>query len=218
MHWRLVLAGLALTVASAIPCAAQQAEQRSARNDALRDELLRMREQDQRYRTKWQHAITKANAGGSLPQQEIVRLQKTQADIDKRNMARLAEMIEQHGWPTTSLVGEDGDGADAAFLILQHADLASQKKYFRLLQDAATKGEARLANAAMLEDRILWQEGKKQIYGTQLHSGPETGGKLELWPIEDEEHVDERRAAVGLPPLAEYLKLLGVDYKPATTN
>jgi hypothetical protein len=67
----------------------------------------------------------------------------------------------------------------------------------------------------MLEDRILMKEGRKQIYGTQVYSGPETGGKLQLYPIEDEAHVDERRAAVGMPPLAEYLRAFGLDYKPA---
>jgi hypothetical protein len=38
--------------------------------------------------------------------------------------------------------------------------------------------------------------------------------KLELWPIEDEERVDARRASVGLGPLAEYLKHFGLEYKP----
>ena len=36
----------------------------------------------------------------------------------------------------------------------------------------------------------------------------------ERYPIDDEEHVDERRAAVGLPPLAEYLKLFNLAYQP----
>jgi len=69
-----------------------------------------------------------------------------------------------------------------------------------------------------LEDRILMREGKKQIYGTQLHSGPKTNGKLELYPIDDEEHVDERRAIVGLQPLAEYLKQFGMEHKPKSEN
>jgi hypothetical protein len=140
-------------------------------------------------------------------------LQRRQDELDRKNMARLAEIVEAHGWPGRSLVGEEA--SRAAFLILQHAGLGSQKKYFPLLRRAAAKGEARPADAAMLEDRILMREGRKQIYGTQVRSGPETGGKLELYPVEDEGRVDERRAAVGLPPLAEYLKAFGLDYKPA---
>jgi len=64
----------------------------------------------------------------------------------------------------------------------------------------------------MLRDSILTREGKKQAFGTQLHSGPDTGGKLVLYPIEDEEHVDQRRASIGLSPLADYLKLLNLEY------
>jgi hypothetical protein len=44
-------------------------------------------------------------------------------------------------------------------------------------------------------------EGRPQLYGTQFNN---VDGKLELHPIEDAEHVDERRAMLGLEPLAEY--------------
>jgi hypothetical protein len=35
-----------------------------------------------------------------------------------------------------------------------------------------------------------------------------------LAPIEDEPNVDKRRLKVGLPPIKEGAKELGVDYKP----
>ena len=180
--------------------------------EALQDELLRVGEEDQQYRAELQDNLIKmSNAGAPAPSEEVLALQKKQDEIDKRNLARLEEIVKQHGWPGRGLVGEEA--SMAAFLILQHADLTSQKKYFPLLKKAAAEGDARLADAAMLEDRILMREGKKQIYGTQVRSGPETGRKLELYPIEDELHVEERRAAVGLPPLADYLKLFGLEYK-----
>jgi len=181
-------------------------------HEALQDELLRMGEGDQQYRAELQDKLIKmSNAGATAPSEEVVTLQKKQDEIDRRNLARLEEIVRQHGWPGRSLVGEEA--STAAFLILQHADLTSQKKYFPLLKKAAAEGEARPADAAMLEDRILMKEGKKQIYGTQVRSGPETGGKLELYPIQDEEQVEERRAEVGLPPLADYLKLFGLEYR-----
>ena len=34
------------------------------------------------------------------------------------------------------------------------------------------------------------------------------------YTLEDVEHVDERRAAVGLPPIAEYARILRRAYKP----
>jgi len=87
-----------------------------------------------------------------------------------------------------------------------------QEKYLPLLKKAASKEDARPADVAMLEDRVLVKRGKKQVYGTQLRSGPETGGKLVLEPIKDEKHVDKRRASVGLMPLKEYLRHLGIEY------
>lgn len=56
------------------------------------------------------------------------------------------------------------------------------------------------ANSAFLEDRLLTMEDKPQIYGTQFRN---IGNGFEPFPIEDPEHVDERRARVGLGTLAE---------------
>ena len=102
----------------------------------------------------------------------------------------------------------------AAFLILQHSELPTQEKYLTMFKEAAKSGEARKADAAMLEDRVLMRQGKKQIYGTQLQSNAESNGKLFVFPIDDELHVDERRSGVGLPPLKEYLEHFGREYEP----
>jgi hypothetical protein len=141
---------------------------------------------------------------------EIRKLATKQREIDEENIVRLVGIIEAHGWPGRSLVGEKG--ALAAFLILQHADYKYQKKYLPLVRTAVAAGELSPDNLALLEDRVLMNEGKKQIYGTQLQTNER--GVLELYPIEDEENVDKRRAQVGLPPLAEYMKHFGLEYRP----
>ena len=179
---------------AAIPCFAQT-------NKALQSELLKMGEEDQKGRASLHEA--------KLPPEELKAFWEKQGEIDRRNMKRLEEIIEGHGWPGKSLVGEEA--AMYAFLILQHAEPEVLAKYFPLLKEAAAKGEANPQHAAMMEDRNLMQQGKKQIYGTQIFNN-------ELYPIEDEENVDARRAAVGLPPLAEYLKYFGLTYKPPVKN
>ena len=123
----------------------------------------------------------------------------------------MEEIIRQYGWPGRSLVG--ADASLAAFLIIQHADYEYQKKYFPLINEAMKKGEFAPGNVALLEDRILMREGKKQIYGSQLKRNEKTG-RYEMWPVEDEENLDKRRGAVGLEPIAEYLKHFGVTYVP----
>ena len=50
-----------------------------------------------------------------------------------------------------------------------------------------------------------------QIYGMQFRYNAQR--KLEPFPIQDAEYVDQRRAAIGLEPLAKYLKRkIGYDW------
>lgn len=170
----------------------------------LKNELETMFDTDQSTRMEIDTIGTKY--GFNSP--EIMALWKKQQPIDDANIARLRQIIHEHGWPGRSLVGDKGAGA--AFLVLQHADYAEQKKYLPLLRAAAAAGEARREDLALLEDRVLTSEGQKQIYGSQLKQNEQ--GVLEFYPIEDEVNVDLRRQAVGLQPLAEYAKHFGIEY------
>jgi len=175
--------------------------------DSIRTELEAMFEADQHGRFDIEAA--QVRHGSASP--EVADLWKKQHSTDEKNRKRLAEIIEQSGWPKLSLVGEKA--ALSAFAVLQHADLDFKKRCLPRLRAAAESGEAKLKWLAFLEDRVLVGEGKKQLYGTQLiDSG--SGNRLE--PIEDEANVDERRAKMGLGPLAEYLKGFGIEYRIPT--
>ncbi len=198
------------------PLSAQNADDGAAQYKALRQELIKRGNEDQKYRDELATLMKElAGADGERVMKSFVALIKKQNKIDKRNMKRLEEMIARYGWPTKRMVGKEA--SESAFLIVQHADLVSQQKYFPLLKAAAMKKEARPDHVAMMEDRMLMGEGKKQIYGTGLRTDDVTK-ELKLWPIENEEEVDARRAAVGLPPMAEYLKMMGLIYTPPKKN
>lgn len=141
---------------------------------------------------------------------EAIQIWEKQRIIDQANSRRLAEIVHNSGWPKKSVMGEKA--TLAAFLVLQHSDLPLQKELFPIIREAAMSGEADLSSIALLEDRILMREGKKQLFGTQISPNQKTG-KPELYPVEDESHVDERRMKMGLQPLSEYLKTFGINYK-----
>lgn len=164
----------------------------SGQNEPLRRELLAMVATDLAVR---ENLISRAVLyDGYHPEMEAVHV---------RNASRLKEILAEHGWPVTALVGQDG--AEAAWLIVQHAigDPPLQRRCLRLLQHAAESGDVPPWQAAMLEDRIRMFEGKPQIYGTQLETDSE--GTVRAYEVEDPEHVEERRRRVGLEPLAERL-------------
>ena len=174
----------------------------NGKDDGLRQELLKMVKEDQEVR--------KALLKTSSPDPALVR---RIADIDRKNTARLKEIIEKLGWPGKSKVGDEG--AHAAWLLVQHADRdrAFQKRCLSLMERALKAQEASPTDFAYLTDRVLVGENKKQVYGTQFRT---VDGKLEPYPIEEEKNVDRRRKEVGLPSLAEYQKEIERIYKSKT--
>ena len=119
----------------------------------------------------------------------------------KDNQKRLFELLDKYGWPVASEVTEYA--AAGAALVINHASHETRSKYFPMLEDAFKKGEAQPLRYAKMRDRLLVEEGKKQLYGTQI--------KLENlihepYPIQTPEYVDKRRTEIGLGPLGPYLK------------
>jgi hypothetical protein len=159
-------------------------------NEALRRELLAMLRTDQQRRQE-------LLAAGVLFHGYQPRMQ----EVHRANSARLREIVDEHGWPGRSLVGEDGD--DAAVTLLLHAilDPELQRRCLSLLEEAADRGETRPAAPAFLLDKIRTLEGRPQVYGTQYDW--DEHGELSPLPIEDPDRVDERRRAIGWPSLED---------------
>jgi uncharacterized protein DUF6624/nudix hydrolase family protein len=97
------------------------------------------------------------------------------------------------------LVGEDG--AHAAWLLAQHADLNPefQRRCLEFLRQAAERCEASAADLAHLTDRVLLASGSPQLYGTQTTV---RNGRYVPQRLRHPEAVDVRRAAIGLHPMA----------------
>lgn len=166
----------------------------------LRHELRRMIQADQDVRIKY---IRAPQEKGIVSQMEAV---------DAKDTARMKQVIATYGWPGYSQVGSDG--SHDAWLLVQHADADRpfQKKCLGLLQRAVAKDEADKSEFAYLTDRVLTGEHLPQLYGTQF---ADRDGTLAPLPIKDAANVDKRRAAMGMGPLADYLKMAQQFYHPA---
>ena len=140
--------------------------------------------------------------------EQVQSLLKKLVILDSINLMKVKEIIDTYGWLGPNEVGEQG--AQTLFLVIQHSDSLTQVAYFPIMQEAVKNGKAKSRHLALLEDRILVQQGKKQIYGSQVRTNE--NGKNEFFPIKDEQNVNERRASVGLDPLEEYAKYFDIDY------
>lgn len=162
-------------------------------NLPLQKELIEMEIEDQ-------HKI--GEAGWQNPPKALL---EQMMKIDESNTGKLKAIIKKHHWVTRDLVGVKGVGA--AFLVIQHSpDVAFKVKMLPYLKQSYLNGEGVSGQqVALLTDRALIAQGKKQIYGTQADVSE---GKVVFSPIEDETNVDKRREEMNMPSLDFYLKIM----------
>ncbi len=103
------------------------------------------------------------------------------------NQATVFGILDKEGWPSHL-----SDKANRAiWIVIDHSDLAYRSKYLGLVKEKAEEGVLDKTDYAILNDRVLMEEGKPQIYGTQIKMAAA---------------LDSLRSTVGLSPIEEYLK------------
>lgn len=129
---------------------------------------------------------------------------KYDPEIDEINEKRIKEIVDEIGWPTISMVGEEA--STAAWLLVQHAggNPSLQKKILQKMKRLPKK-EVDQKQIAKLEDRIRLLEGKKQLYGTSFNIDLKTK-KLTVDPIYDIKNIDKRRKKFGLDSFEAHKK------------
>jgi len=176
----------------------------------LQAKLLAIYDDDQKDRQR----IEEIGKKYGYNSKEVDKLWKTIAYKDSVNLLNVKAILDQYGW-----VGEDKVGPQAnttLFLVIQHADLATQQTYLPMMRKAVADKKAEPSALALLEDRVALGEKRRQTYGSQI--GEDSTGTAYVLPLADPDNVDKRRAEVGLTPLAEYVKHWGIkwdvdDYK-----
>lgn len=177
-------------------CSPATAPVPSRENTALRDELLAMLKEDQEVRQRW------------LKDQQGAAINAEMNAIDAKHVARMREILKESGWPGKTMVGERAAGG--AWAIAQHGGTEFLHEALPLMKTAVERGELEGGLYATSVDRARIQDGQKQLYGSQFDT---SGDKCEPLPMDDPEHVEERRKAIGLGPLSEYAQQLCALYK-----
>lgn len=169
-------------------------------DSSLLAELQRRKILDQQYRTLSKKTFSEA---------QLDSVWKIQKAIDLDNQRWLKKMMcKKGGWLSISKVGKEGE--HIAWLFVQHADnnIKFQKRCLKKISRLIVKNEVDRKNYAYLKDRVLVNQDKKQLYGTQFQRIEQDNGGFVLKPkaLENPSCVDARRAYMGLPSLATYLE------------
>jgi len=136
---------------------------------------------------------------------------------DSINLIRIEEIITKYGYPGKTLVGEPTN--EAAWYVIQHSKKIAN--YFPMIEEAGAGNEIPFTKVAMMHDRLLMQQGKEQLYGTQgagnYRLNSVTGEKEfwnYIWPILNPNGVNEMRKEAGFTTsVEENAKRMGIDYK-----
>lgn len=146
-------------------------------------------QRDQQYRAELEYRISN--------EMDVDSLITLQSRNDSINEITVLDYIENFGWPKKEKLGNSLFGSNTFFLVIQHSDIGIQKRILPIIMDEAKNGNADWKDYAYLKDRVLINEGRKQLYGTQYYYDNSTG-KYELFPVEDPDNLLDRRREVGL--------------------
>ena len=166
---------------------------------SLSFQLENIMDLDQKYRKQWD-SVSAAYGGNS---DKAKTLYKLITRNDSSNLLKVSSILDSIGLPGAESVGPNG--YNAIFLVIQHAGQSTQEKYLPMFRKAVKNNLLPKSNLALLEDRILLGQGKKQIYGSQI--GYDVKNKKNyLRPLENPDSVDARRFEAELGPIKDYLQ------------
>lgn len=114
----------------------------------------------------------------------------------------LDSIYNKYGWLVPSQIGVKG--SQVMFLIVQHSNLEYQLKWLERVKQGVSNCLLLPEYEALLTDRILISQGKKQIYGTQLFWNDKVK-RYQFLPIQDITKADFLRNRFGMNDLKSYL-------------
>lgn len=148
-----------------------------------------------------------------LDSPEAPKYLQKMAEVDLRNQRQMEIILQKYGWLEKSKIGDRA--AEGIFYIIQHTNLETIKKYFPQFKILSERGEASTRLCAMMEDRMLMWEGRKQIYGTQASDVFRSDKSYAIWPIENPSEVNSRRKKAGFSnTVEESAAAMKVSYDP----
>lgn len=117
--------------------------------------------------------------------------------MGERSLLRVCQIVKENGWLTNKVIKEDGFNAFIT-LIINNKAFQMQKEFLPVLVEAAKKGYLKKSVLASIVDNIRVGLGAPQIFGTQATIRE---GVLYLYPLLNEQKVNEWRAEYDLPNL-----------------
>ena len=122
--------------------------------------------------------------------------------VDHKNLELVISIDQVCGLPEGK---ENEKQINIIWLVIQHSKAEYRKRYISYFEEAKEAEAIDAGSVALMRDRMAMDDGKPQIYGSQVYNG-------DLYNLLDPSTVDQRRGSVGLGPLKDYLDRFGVSF------
>ena len=128
---------------------------------------------------------------------------RQESEILKGDLLIAGRIFNKHGFPGFDLVGTKG--TYNFWLLVQHcdSDTTFQKDVLVAMKEQVDRKNANAFNYAHLVDRVKFNTGQKQVYGTRITFDKDWNAIPE--DFDNWDKVDEMRKALGIETLKEYL-------------
>jgi hypothetical protein len=140
--------------------------------------------------------------GADLPEdikaKVLGRISTLMSELDRQNLALVLEHLPPEGWYLKSQHGIEV--ATTAFLVVQHSDLATWRRFVPVLEPLVAQGEVGGEAYGLMFDRLALAEGRPQSYGSQMAC---MDGQWRVQNLEAPDAVNQRRRDMGFTKTLE---------------
>jgi VWFA-related protein len=164
---------------------------------ALGKELIKMRQERGKLSAKVMEKLEK--------NQDLIRQDYL---MGEKQLLRVCQIIKENGWLSREAIGDDGFESLKS-IITDNKAFELQRQFLPVLSEVAKQGQIGNPLLATLVDNIRIGSGLPQIFGTQATI---RNNIIYLYPLLNEEKVDEWRKLYDLPPLIMQIKVLETKY------
>jgi len=176
-------------------------------DSVLLKELVLMHIEDQQFRTAELELKLDPDFVKKLEKSGLSSLMKEARNLPwlelcNDHKARLNGLIEKDGMPKYEKIGPLG--VSALFVLLLHHEPSFLDTYFDELRSLFNPHKL-----SYMYDKVCVKKGVPQKYGTQVVFSKEEKRNI-FYPIENESNVDSLRFQIGLSPIANYARKVGV--------
>lgn len=119
--------------------------------------------------------------------------------IDYQNQLVILSILNKCEWPN------DPELVESIWFVIQHADSGFMAYYYPQFKQLVKEGKLKASTMALMEDRMLMNNGYPQIYGSQVV-------QKNVYKMRDPININQLRSSVGLGTIEENTLKFGFEY------